>query len=43
MTGTNSSSTNMANTIISKLTSGSTTLKKGGRRRYKHKGGEDVI
>ena len=35
--------TNMAKSILSKLTAGSTTLKKGGRRRYKHKGGEDVV
>lgn len=35
--------TNMAKSILSKLTYGNTTLKKGGRRRYKHKGGEDVV
>lgn len=34
---------NMAKSILSKLTYGNTTLKKGGRRRYKHKGGEDVV
>lgn len=41
MTSTNSSSTNMAKSIMSKLISGSTTLKKGGRRRHKYKGGEN--
>ena len=41
MTGTNSSNTNMAKSIISKLTAGSTTFKKGGRRTHKHKGGEN--
>lgn len=39
----NSSNTNMAKTIVSKLAPESTPLKKGGRRRYKHKGGEDVV
>ena len=43
MTSVNSSNTNMAKTIVSKLAPETTNLKKGGRRRYKHKGGEDVV
>lgn len=42
-----SSNTNMANSIMTKLTPGNTNssgisnLKKGGRRRHKHRGGEE--